>query len=55
MDEDTVWKTLIEFFREEFDADPDAVAEWLAQSGQDADIFIAVLDRVHPRVCLSDD
>ena len=39
MDKDQTIKTLAEFFLDEFAEDAAGVADWLAQSGQDADEF----------------
>ena len=41
--------TLAEFFRDEFASDPAGVADWLAQSDQDVDAFIAELDSKFPK------
>lgn len=49
MNMDEFYATLAEFFRDSFQEDPAGVGEWLAQSGQDVDAFMAELERSHPR------
>ncbi len=45
MSDTHVWKVLAEFFKAEFDNDATSISEWLAQRGDDADEFMAALDR----------
>jgi hypothetical protein len=48
MQQDVFYTTLAEFFRDSFSEDPIGVGDWLAQSGQDVDTFIAELHRLYP-------
>lgn len=46
---DDIVKTLVEFFRDEFENDAAGVADWLAQGEIDVDEFVAEIDRRFPR------
>lgn len=46
--QEEVHKTLAEFFRAEFRTDALAVGDWLAQGGQDPDLFLWSLDKMYP-------
>lgn len=46
MNKNEVIKTLAEFFMSEFENDAMGVSDWLAQSGQDADEFVAMVQNL---------
>lgn len=50
MNRDDFYRTLAEFFRDEFRSDPVGVGDWLAQCGQDVEAFCAEMNLLHPEV-----
>ena len=50
MNRDDFYRTLAEFFRDEFQSDPVGVGDWLAQREQDVDQFVSEINRRHPDV-----